>query len=84
MGVGGIGRLEDGPAAVSMHSTRLPRADAAIWLKPSRSLTRLIFYIFMGFGLLAALLTRFADALIETERKGHGRRAHAGCRAARR
>lgn len=32
-----------------------------------------IFYIFMGFGLLAALLTRFADALIETERKGQGR-----------
>ncbi len=33
-----------------------------------------VFYIFMGFGLLAALLTRFADALLETERKGRERR----------
>jgi voltage-gated potassium channel Kch len=33
-----------------------------------------VFYIFMGFGLLVALLTRFADALIQSEREGRERR----------
>lgn len=33
-----------------------------------------VFYIFAGFGLLAALLTRFADALIQSERESSERR----------
>jgi voltage-gated potassium channel len=33
-----------------------------------------VFYIFMGFGMLVALLTRFADALIQSEREGRERR----------
>lgn len=33
-----------------------------------------VFYIFMGFGMLMALLTRFAEALIQSEREGRTRR----------
>lgn len=33
-----------------------------------------VFYIFMGFGLLVALLTRFAEALILSERESRERR----------
>lgn len=33
-----------------------------------------VFYIFMGFGMLVALLTRFAEALIQSEREGRERR----------
>lgn len=33
-----------------------------------------IFYVFMGFGMLVALLTRFAEAMIQTERAGRERR----------
>lgn len=33
-----------------------------------------VFYIFTGFGLLATLLTRFADALIQSERENSERR----------
>jgi voltage-gated potassium channel len=33
-----------------------------------------VFYIFMGFGLLVALLTRFAEALIQADRESRERR----------
>jgi voltage-gated potassium channel Kch len=33
-----------------------------------------VFYIFMGFGTLVALLTRFAEALINSEQEGRERR----------
>lgn len=33
-----------------------------------------VFYVFMGFGMLVALLTRFAEALIQSEREGRERR----------
>lgn len=42
-----------------------------------------VFYIFTGFGLLAALLTRFADVLIQSERDGRKQR-HRRMRHARR